>query len=165
MKKSFFFMMLIMTAISLGTLTVSAAEPKTEEASRQLEEAKTYYIGSMVVGFNVGRKIAGGEELSAEQTEAVRQAIAKWVNADLIPFLEKRGVLEEWITMQSDKDVRKLNRKAAEAKSMDEIVGVAKEGMKLTKLRYPNSFASYNTKECAQVMQKLQICIMQALVK
>ena len=167
MKKTFFSTLLTIAVIAFNAapVTASAAEPKAEKTADRLDAAKAYYIDNMVNGVNIGRKIAGGEPLSPEQTEAVREASGKWMNTELIPFLEKNGLLEEWVTMQFDKDIRELNRKTAQAQSMDDIVSSARGGMELTKLRYPKSFAMYTTPECNQVMQKLQLFIMQALVK
>ena len=166
MKKSFFARFLAAALIAVGAITVSAAEPKTAEiADSRLEGAKTYYIENMIVGVNVGRKISGGEELSAEQTKAVRKESIEWLNEDLLPFLKKNGVLDEWVTMQYDKDIRELNEKIAKSESMDDFVKKAKEGTALTKLRYPKSFAQYNTPACIMVMRKLQERIMRAMMK
>lgn len=168
MKKSFFSTLLTVTVIAFAAafVTASAAEPKSAEISpARLDEAKTYYIDNMIIGFNVGVKIAGGPELSPEQTEAVRQKSIQWMNEELLPFLEKNGILEEWVQMQFDKDIRELNRKIAQAKSMDDFAKSAQEGAKLTKLRYQNSFEKFNSPECVKIMQKLQASLMQALIK
>ena len=134
-------------------------------ADSRLEGAKTYYIENMIVGVNVGRRISGGEELSPEQIKSVRKESIEWLNEDLLPFLKKNNVLDEWVTMQYDKDIRELNDKIAKSESMDDFVKKAKEGTALTKLRYPKSFAQYNTPECVMVMRKLQERIMRAVMK
>ena len=169
MKKSFFASLPILAAVVFSAacaVTVSAAEPKTAEtADRRFDGAKTYYIENMVVGVNAGRKIAGGEALSAEQIEAIRKTSTQWLEEELIPFMKRNGILDEWVTMQFDKDIREINRKAAEARSMDDFIKMAKEGAALIKLRYPNSFAQYNSPECVMVMQNLQGRIMRAMMK
>lgn len=168
MKKSFFASLLILAVVVFGAAVapVSAAEPKTAEtADSRFEGAKAYYIENMIVGVTIGRKISGGEALSAEQIEAVRKTSRQWLEEELIPFMKQNDVLDEWVTMQFDKDIRELNRKAAEAQSMDDFVKMAKEGAALIKIRYPNSFAKYTSPECVMVMQHLQGRIMRAMMK
>ncbi len=163
MKEMLFSTLLTMTLIAFGAVpvTVSAAEPV--ETGSRLDAAKAYFIENMMIGFNVSIRISGGPALPPEQIAAIRKKSAQWLNEDWIPFLRRNDLLDEWVAMQFDKDIREINRKTAEAKNINDITKLTNDTMALTKLRYPDSFAKYTSRECAAVMQKLKNALLQAL--
>ena len=166
MKKSFFHTLLIAAFIAVGTFsaTASAAEQR-EYSSAQLEEAKSYYIENMVVGFDVGRRLAGGKPLTGRQVADIRTACEKWLNDELMPFLNDNGILGDWVTMQFDADIRNINRRIAEVKNFDEFMQIAGETVELTRKRYPVPYAKTSTQEGAELMRKLQYRLMQTIKK
>ena len=166
MKKSFFHTLLIAAFIAVGTFsaTASAAEQR-EYSSAQLGEAKAYYIENMVIGFDVGRRLAGGKPLTGRQAADVGTACEKWLNDELIPFLNANGILGDWVSMQFDADIRDINRRIAKVKKFDEFMQILKETMELTRKHYPVFSAKTDTPEGAELMGKLQRRLMQAIMK
>lgn len=157
MKKTLLSILLTVTVVAFGTapLTAAAAEAQTGAPADRLEAAKTCYIDNMIVNFKVGLRISGGE-LSAEQTEAIRTLGIRWMNEDLIPFLKSNGLLEEWVAMQFDKDIREIYRQTAAARSVDDLRRLTGAMKMLTKRRYPDSFDMYTSREFEIVMQKFR---------
>ena len=166
MKKTFSTMLLTAMLFAFGALpaVVHADEPQTAIPAERLEEAKKYYVESAITGFKVGLKIAGAKTLSPKQTEKAGKLIAAWMNDDLIPFLRENGVLEEWVAMQSDPEIRAINQKAADAATRDDIMKTASQAMELMSTRYSNFNSKVNTPQGAQVMQKLQSILMQVMM-
>ena len=166
MRKSFSTLLLAALCIAFGAAfgTVHAAEPTT--AGDRLAGAKKYYTESFITGYKVGIRLSGGKvELTPARIAAARQAIGEWLDKDMIPFLQKNGILDEWVKMQFDADVRKANQRAAEAKSIDELGQIASELEPLLKIRYPNLYAKVSSPEGMQLMQKLQTILMNAVTK
>jgi hypothetical protein len=166
MKKTFSTMLLTAMLFAFGALpaAVHADEPQTGIPAERLEEAKKYYVESGINGFKVGLKIAGGKTLSPKQIEKARKLIAAWLNDDLIPFLRENGVLEEWVALQFDPEVRAINQKAADVATREDIMKIAGEGMELMSTRYSNFNSKVNTPQGAQLMQKLQSILMQVMM-
>ena len=166
MKKSFSALLItaLLFAFEVLPAATHAAEPQTGVSPERLEEAKKYYIESGITGFKVGIKIAGNRELSPRQIALARKLIAVWMDDDLIPFLRENGVLEEWVSMQFDPEIRELNRKAANAATRDDVMKTAGEGLELMSTRYSNFNSKVNTPQGAQVMQKFQSILIQVMM-
>ena len=160
MRKSFSTLLLTALFFAFGAAfgTAHAAE------ADRLAEAKKYYVESYIDGYKTGIRFSGGKvELTPARIAVLRQAIGEWLDKDIIPFLKKNGILEEWVKMQLDADVHKANRRAAEAKSVDEIVQIMRELDLLLEKRYPNLHAKLSAPEGMQVMRKSQIYLKKAM--
>ena len=162
MRKSFSTLLLTALCFAFGAVfgTAYAAE------ADRLAEAKKYYVESGVTGFKVGIRLGGGGiELTPAKVAAARQAISEWLEKDMIPFMQKNGILDEWVKMQFDADVRRANQRSAEAKSVDELVQIMRELDPLLKSRYPAAYAKLSSPEGMMLRQKLQTSLMGAVTK
>lgn len=158
MRKSFSTLLLTALFLAFGAVFgTHAAEPD------RFAEARQYYIESGVEGFKTGVRIGGGGELTPEKIASARRAIGEWLDKDMIPFLRQNDILEEWVKMQLDADVRKANKRSAEAKSVDELMQIMRELDPLLKTRYPAAYAKLSSPEGVQLMQKLQVNLMKAM--
>ena len=165
MKRSFITLLLTSAIIAVGAVSVAAAEPKPAEVSpARLEDAKAFYIDSVIGGHFTGRRIAG-KPLTGRQAADVGTACEKWLNDELIPFLNANGILGDWVSMQFDADIRDINRRIAKVKKFDEFMQILKETMELTRKHYPVFSAKTDTPEGAELMGKLQRRLMQAIMK
>lgn len=163
MKRSFFTALL--TAALIAAVTVTAAEtPSADASTGRLEEAKAYYLESMIAGLNASLRASGQKELSPERSADLTKACVKWMDEDLIPFLVKNGILDEWIKMLFDEESRAISRKTADAKTSDELFKIAQEAVEFNRKHYPKYFAKLDTEEGKLVIQKLQVILIQTMI-
>lgn len=165
MKKSFFASLLTAASIAVGAITVAAAEPPPKPAvpPARLEEAKERYVERGIAGLDVGLRIAKKPGLSPEQLEKVRPAFRKWVDDELVPFLTRNDLLNDWIEMQFDKDVERLHLESLHAANLGDVLTIAQETVDLTRKRWPKVVSKMGTPEWHQLQQSLQVSMMRIL--
>ena len=160
MKKSFF--TAILTAALIAAEVVAAAEPPPDSAAL-LSAAKIQYVKQRIAEFNGGFMIVKSREIPLEQREKLRIVFGKWVDDQLIPFLVKNGVLDDWIEMQFDKELLRLHRKSLEARDLGDALMVARECDDLARKRWPKLASAMSTPEWHQLQQSLQVSMMRIL--
>jgi len=164
MKKSFSTLLLTAVLLAFAALSAAgAAEPVKELSDARFREARKQYIEDGVMGFRVGIRLGEDKEPSPAQIEAARKAIADWLDEDMIPFLQKNGILGEWVKMQFDPVLREFHRKIADVKTMDELIKMARESEIFLEKNYPGFIAKMQTPEGIEVLKKHQSRLMQTL--
>ena len=143
---------------------VATSKKPAMPPAQRLNNARKLYLDYMVGGFKAGWKLTGKQPLSTTQNAAVRKTCEKWLNEELIPFLTKNGILEDWVQMQFDPAVLALNRRSLAVKTSDDISKIAQEASALLQERYPDAFAKMSAPEGNKLMMKLQYALLVAVI-
>ena len=155
MKRSFITLLLTSAIIAVGAVSVAAAEPKPAEVSpARLEDAKAFYIDSVIGGHVTGRRIAGKPPYPPAKMAALRKFYIRWTAEVVLPYMRRKGILNDWVAIQCDPDVRKLDEKILGAKNVGEFVELSEESNILIQKRYPDYYAKYSTPEWESLHEK-----------
>lgn len=155
MKKPFFALLLTAAVIAVGAVSVAAAEAKPAEVSpARLEDAKTFYIDSVVGGHTAGRRIAGKKPYSPAQMAALRKFYIRWTDEVVLPYMRQKGLLNDWVAIHCDPDVRKLAEKILGAKNVVELLKFSEESNIFIEKHYPDYCEKYATPEWMELHQK-----------
>ena len=163
MKKAFLTSLLTTTLLAVCTAPAAAAKPHRELASARLEAAKRRFVDHGVSEFRIGLKILNKRGLSPEQLDRLKAIFTRWVDDQLVPFLIKNDILDDWIDIQFDPDVLRLHREALEAKTLGDALKIAQECDDLARKRWPKVVSKINTPEWRQLHQPLQVDMMRVL--
>ena len=144
MKKSLFSLILTAVLIAVGAVPAHAVAVESAASASRLEEAKKYYIASAVDGLPVVQKF-NGQTFTAAQIESARKAITGWCNAEFEPFLRRSGILDEWIEMQFDAQIREFNRRLVNAENPEQFMKIAAEANVFIRKNYPNTDTKLKT--------------------
>ena len=155
MKKSLFSLILTAALLTVGAVSATAVEPKPAEVSpARLEEAKAFYIDSVIGGHVTGRRIAGKTPYPPAKMAALRKFYIRWTDEVVLPYVRRKGLLDDWVAIQCDPEVRKLAEKILGAKNIGEFLKFSEESTIFIEKRYPDYCAKYATPEWMELHQK-----------
>lgn len=122
----------------LPAFTATAHAAEAPAANKALDDAVKYYNKSFCDGLFKAFEVRNNAQVPDAKKAQIEKLSLDFSKKTLIPCLNRNGISADWIKVQSDPEIRKLNDKTLQAKTFQEMQPIFVELYQYMQKKYPD---------------------------
>lgn len=119
-------------------LTSFAYAAEAPAANKELDAAVSYYNKSFCSGLFKAFEMRLNTKVPDAKKAQIEKLAQDFSKKTLIPCLNRNGITADWIKLQNDPEIRKLNDKTLQAKTFQEAQPIFVEVYQYMQKKYPD---------------------------